>query len=214
MSKKYNSLIVVPMKNPNNSKSRLSDTLTREARKRLAILLFRNTIDVLINSLKLSEKNFDIAVITNSDQISEIAKKKDILVIEDDTDPVLSRSITIASNWAKFNSYESMCVIPADLADPKIKDIISFISYPLPERGLVITPSIDLGTNALHVSPVNLIKFQYGKKSSLKHINSAKNVGVTPIMLPFDSLRFDVDTSYDLKELLAINPDLAERVKI
>ena len=81
MSKKYNSLIVVPMQNPNNSKSRLSDTLTREARKRLAILLFRNTIDVLINSLKLSEKNFDIAVITNSDQISEIAKKKDILVI-------------------------------------------------------------------------------------------------------------------------------------
>jgi 2-phospho-L-lactate guanylyltransferase (CobY/MobA/RfbA family) len=71
-----------------------------------------------------------------------------------------------------------------------------------------------LGTNALHVSPVNLIKFQYGKKSSLKHINSAKNVGVTPIMLPFDSLRFDVDTSSDLKELLAINPDLAERVKI
>jgi hypothetical protein len=33
-------------------------------------------------------------------------------------------------------------------------------------------------------------------------------------MLPFDSLRFDVDTSSDLKELLAINPDLAERVKI
>ena len=61
------------MKNPNNSKSRLSDTLTREARRRLAILLFRNTIDVLINSLKLSEKNFDIAVITNSDQISELS---------------------------------------------------------------------------------------------------------------------------------------------
>ena len=211
---KKKSLIVIPMKDPKISKSRLNGTIVPEARKRLATLLFKNTIDILLLSLQSVELFFDIAVITNSREIKEIARRKEILVIDDEKKPILSRSIEIASDWAKANSYSSLCVIPADLADPKPKDIIAFLSYPLQKFGLVITPSIDLGTNALHVSPVNLIKFQYGKRSSIKHITSARRLGITPVILPFDSLRFDVDTDLDLKELLAKNPDFEEWVKI
>lgn len=213
MSEKKKSLIVVPMKDPKISKSRLNDALAPEARERLATLLFKNTIDVLLESVRFIDKIFDVAVITNSDQIKKIAKRKGTLIINDEKKPILSRSIKIASDWADTNFYASMCVIPADLADPKTNDIISFLSYPLQEVGLAITPSIDLGTNALHISPVNLIEFQYGEKSSIKHISSASSIGVTPIILPFDSLRFDVDTNLDLKEFLAINPDLAEWIK-
>lgn len=214
MSKEKNSLIVIPMKNPEISKSRLSDSLAPEARKRLAVQLFRNTVDVLIKSVQMSGEKFDIAVITNSNQIKKIAEEKHILVIQDYKEPVLSNSITKASHWACQNAYKSMCVIPADLADPKIEDIISFISHPLPDEGLAITPSIDFGTNALHLSPANLINFHYGKKSFLKHINAAKNIGIIPVILPYDSLRFDVDTCSDLKELFASNPGLVEQVRL
>ena len=72
MSKEKNSLIVIPMKNPEISKSRLSDSLAPEARKRLAVLLFKNTIDTLIESVQMSGKKFDIAVITNSKQIKNV----------------------------------------------------------------------------------------------------------------------------------------------
>ena len=53
MSEKKKSLIVVPMKDPKISKSRLNDALAPEARERLATLLFKNTIDVLLESVKL-----------------------------------------------------------------------------------------------------------------------------------------------------------------
>ena len=212
MNKEKKSVIVVPMKNPDISKSRLSGSLAPEARKRLAVLLFKNTIDILIESVQMSGKKFDIAVITNSKQIKNIAEEKCILVIQDDEEPILSNSIAKASHWANHNAYKSMCVIPADLADPKITEIVSFISHPLADKGLAITPSIDLGTNALHLSPANLIDFYYGKKSFLKHINAAKNIGIIPVILPYDSLRFDIDTSSDLEELFASNPRLVEQV--
>ena len=212
MRKVKNSLIVIPMKDPEISKSRLRDSLAPEARKRLAVQLFRNTVDVLIKSVQMSGEKFDIAVITNSTRIKKIAEEKQILIIQDYQEPVLSSSIAKASHWAAQNDYKSMCVIPADLADPKIKDIMSFISHPLPDEGLAITPSIDFGTNALHLSPVNLINFHYGEKSFLKHINAARNIGITPIILPYDSLRFDIDTCSDLKELFVSNPGLVEQV--
>ena len=63
------------MKDPEISKSRLRDSLAPEARKRLAVQLFRNTVDVLIKSVQMSGEKFDIAVITNSTRIKKIAEE-------------------------------------------------------------------------------------------------------------------------------------------
>ena len=43
-------------------------------------------------------------------------------------------------------------------------------------------------------------------------MNAAKNIGIIPVILPYDSLRFDIDTSSDLEELFASNPKLVEQV--
>ncbi len=210
MQKIYNTLIVVPMKDPAKSKSRLDYSISLEIKKRLVVKLFKNTLDSLIEATKITKANEEIVVLTNNDQISRLAKNKKINTISDNNAKSLSHSLQVAAEWAEENKFSNMCIIPADLADPNTEDLVKFLSYPVKNNTFVICPSYDLGTNAMFVSPPTLINFMYGKKSFLRHIEVANSAGLNPVVLPLNSLRFDVDTSDDLRELFIKKPNIIE----
>ena len=54
MQKIYNTLIVVPMKDPAKSKSRLDYSIPMEIKKRLVVKLFKNNLDSLIAATKIT----------------------------------------------------------------------------------------------------------------------------------------------------------------
>lgn len=198
------------MKDPAKSKSRLDYSVPMEIKKRLVVKLFKNTLDSLIAATKITKANEEIVVLTNNCQISKLAYNKNINTISDNNAKSLSQSLQVAAEWAEENKFSNMCIIPADFADPSMEDLVKFLSYPVKNNTLVICPSYDLGTNAMFVSPPTLINFMYGKKSFLRHIEAANNAGIDPIVLPLDSLRFDVDTIDDFRELFKKKPNIIE----
>ena len=104
--------------------------------------------------------------------------------------------------WVGTNKgYRSICILPADLANPDPEEIISFLKEAKGNRFVTLSPSADLGTNALHISLPTNFNFRYGKKSFLRHIKAAEKLGVRPKILPLPSLKYDIDTSNDLKYL-------------
>ena len=81
------------------------------------------------------------------------------------------------------------------------QEIISFLKEAKGNRFVTLSPSADLGTNALHISLPTKFNFRYGKNSFLSHIKAAEKLGIRPKILPLPSLKYDIDTSHDLKYL-------------
>ena len=76
----------------------------------------------------------------------------------------------------------------------------------------MICPADDLGTNALFVSPPNAFNFSYGRRSFLKHEKLAEAANVRAVILPLNSIKFDVDTGEDLEDFLLKRPTFLKQI--
>lgn len=194
-------LIVVPMKDPAVSKSRLSGHISDAVRARLARLLYDRTLAFL--KPIADAKGCDLAVVTGSRDAARRARQLGVSVIVEPFGAGLSDAVHAAALHAVAHNYRRLCVIPADLAAPLAHDLERLLSSP---ADITICPSLDMGTNALLVSPPLAIPFCYGPQSALRHQVAAEARGITPVLMPLKSLSFDVDTSNCLRRARADVP--------
>ena len=197
-------LIVVPMKDLSASKTRLSGTLSTSARTRLVSLLYQKTLNFLIPVAALEK--VEIAVVTNCKYAKNIAKKLGVQIIEEPSNLGLSDAVLHSAITAKAMGFERLCIIPADLAAPLESDLIAMLNS---KAAVTICPSNDLGTNALVVSPPDVIPFRYGSKSSLSHLQEANQKGIRARIMKLDSLTFDIDTNKCLARAMQVVPEIA-----
>ncbi|MBL1435221.1 MAG: 2-phospho-L-lactate guanylyltransferase [Rhodobacteraceae bacterium] len=186
-----NLLFIVPMKDPALAKTRLSEVLTDGVRARLAMALFRRTLDFLAEA----QPDVDVLVVSESEVIE--AEVKGFFLRQVSTG--LSEAVTEGAAWAVAEGYAAICVLPADLADPSAEDLARLLAL---GAGISIAPAHDGGTNALLVSPPDAISFHYGKGSCLAHQRAAAGRPCT--IIPLESFRYDIDTSDDLSRVRGV----------
>lgn len=205
-------LVVVPMKDPRRAKSRLGGILDGRERARLARQLFERTLRLLAD-LRAADAipTFDIAVVTGTAEIAERAAAHGARALAEGPEAGLSGAITVAAAAAKAAGYRRLCVLPADLATPDPGDIRKLLSLDLGSHGLALCPSRDFGTNALLAAPPDAIAFAYGPRSFHAHGAAGRAAGIIPIVLPLESLRWDIDSSADLANLQGAAPDIFDR---
>ncbi len=198
-------LITVPMKDPNDAKSRLRAALPDPLRERLALGLFDNLLRLLTGLGPISGwDQVTIATVTASDAVANRARAIGAAVIPDDASD-LNGALNCAARWAQARGIDALCVLPGDLAAPTERDIRALLE-PLAAGTVTLTPSDDFGTNALVVAPADALPFAYGPGSFHAHLAAAEAAGLVSVVRPLDSLRFDVDTSEDLERLRQLNP--------
>ena len=203
-------LVVVPMKDPTLSKTRLRGRLKDEQRKALAQLLFKRTLKTLLQARDSSQPAlFDLAVVTDSTDAATIATAHHVTVIEEGPAHSLSRAVDTAAQWAAGNGYDAICMFPADLAAPDPEDIRRFVQAGLQHGGGLLCPSTDMGTNALFLSPPTAITFSFGINSANSHLTAIEQAGLLPRLLPLESLRFDIDTVDCLEKSLGQVPEVS-----
>ena len=190
-----NLLFVIPMKDPAKGKSRLAAVLPAPARRRLAMALFRQ----VLTFLRDNQPAHDVLVITGSDKVIQVAGEYNALTLLE-TVSGLNNAISQAANWAKPR-YKSICILPADLADPDPADLAQLLTYPRDGRYVTIAPSHDGGTNCLIASPPDAIAFRYGPGSSRAHQREAVANNIACTIAPLSSFAWDIDTSADLHRL-------------
>jgi 2-phospho-L-lactate guanylyltransferase len=197
-------LIVVPMKTLSVSKTRLAGTLSSSARTRLVRLLYQKTLNFLIPFA--AKEQVDIAVVTKCKYAKDIAKKLDVRIIHEPNNLGLSGAILHSAIVAKAMGFERLCIIPADLAAPLKSDLTAMLNS---DSAVTICPSSDLGTNALVVTPPDIIPFRYGSRSSLSHLQEAKEKGISARIMKLDSFTFDIDTNKCLARAIRVVPEIA-----
>ncbi|MEM9350552.1 MAG: 2-phospho-L-lactate guanylyltransferase [Pseudomonadota bacterium] len=197
-------LIVVPVKDPAASKTRLAGVLGASARRRLVRHLYRRTLDVLGPVAEAAEA--DLAVVTSSVEARRCAEERGVRVLDETGCVGLNHALSRTAEIAAADGYKRLCIIPADLAAPAPEEISRLLES---DADVTVCPSTDQGTNALLLSPPDAIQFRYGARSSVRHLEEARLLGLSTRLMQLESLSFDIDTSTCLSLAIEAEPELA-----
>lgn len=190
--------VVVPMKDPMASKTRLEGSLAPKARQALARALFRQTLRVLRDV----DAALNIICVTGSAQIRDICQPFGVSVRDEprqaSTGEGLNGAAMLGAQFAAKQGFSSVCILPGDLADPAVGDLQALFALPRPAGSMILAPAHDGGTNALILSPPTAMPFAYGPGSCAAHQRLAQEAGLSCLVKPLPSLLYDVDRSSDL----------------
>jgi 2-phospho-L-lactate guanylyltransferase len=187
---------IVPVKPLRIGKSRLAEVLNPEERTALNRRLLAHTIDTLS---KISEIE-QVLVISRDQAALSMARDHGARTVQENGAPKLNTALTRATVVAKNYATRGVLIIPADLPLLTPEDIYTMIDKGNDPPVVVVAPDHRReGTNALLISPVGLIEYEFGPGSFERHCEWALSVGAKLEVCELQSLALDMDLPEDLE---------------
>ena len=189
---------IVPVKDLEETKSRLSPSLTPKEREMLTLTM----LDHVLATLREVDAVEQIGVVSPSPRalfVAEEAKATTLL----QQSRGLNNALEEGRNWAIAEGALSLLVLPADLPYLSVFDVRMLTTISRDERVAVISPDeADEGTNALLMRPGDAMPFAFGPGSYEIHQRTAKEYGLEVEIYKQASVSHDVDTLEDLQALI------------
>lgn len=195
-------IAILPVKTFDAAKQRLSDTLASGARQALAQAMFTDVLTALRHV-----DGLDSIVVVTSDRLADsTALSHRVMTIRDEAEAGQSPAAMVGLGFALARGFDRALLVPGDtpLLDPEEVDELLLDAA---ERGLaavVVPDRHGTGTNALLLTPPNVIAPSFGPGSLERHLAAARAAAVPHATAAPSSLTLDVDTPEDLSELSSL----------
>jgi 2-phospho-L-lactate guanylyltransferase len=192
-----NAVVLVPVKDHKEAKSRLAALLTTGERTMLVQTMFEDVAGALVHVPS------QVAVVTNCAEAAQRAEQFGWRILWESRQVSESVSVDEASVLLKCEGIESVLRLPADLPLVTAADVEEVLSAGLPAPSAVLVPSRDcLGTNALLRTPPDLFPSRFGHNSFVIHKEEACRSGARVKVLNNPNIALDLDEPSDLARLL------------
>lgn len=137
-------------------------------------------------------------VVSPDPEVGEVALAQGVEFLPESGAGGLNGALAQASASLLTRQGQGILVIPGDPPHLRLSSIRELVGLAEP-RGVVIAPDRrELGTNALLVTPPDLIPFCFGPDSFRQHLAAAEAAGATPIVVRSPDLAMDVDLPDDV----------------
>lgn len=194
--------VVIPVKNFDQAKSRLSGLLDREQRRELARFLLLDTL----NTLTLCRELAKIIVVSSDPFVKEITENLGLDCLLQSEDSGVNSAIKYADKHLSFGGNWVSITIPCDLPLILPKDIEGVCKV-IPTEGpcVIVSPSYKFdGTNLLARNPFNIINnTRYDNDSFQGHLEASIEAGANTRILLSSRLMIDLDTPEDVRLVLS-----------
>lgn len=188
---------LVPLKSPAAAKSRLSGVLTPAQRRALHFALAGRVLDSLARSRGIDH----VAVVTASDEVARYACRRGARVIRQQGEPGTAAAFRAGIDALRACRPRSLLMIAGDL--PLVSPAaIERLLGAAQQTGVVIVPDRrEVGTNALLCCPPTAIEPCFGADSFARHLQAARERGVSARVHRCAALSLDLDEAEDLDHL-------------
>jgi 2-phospho-L-lactate guanylyltransferase len=190
---------LIPIKGFERGKSRLSGVLAPLERAQLARDLFEHVVRVLRASPAIEE----IAVVSDSVEVRERAKRMGVVALSDaDDSQGLADVVDDALRQLEHRGATSVMICMSDLPHLTVQDIAS-VARQLDESDVVLVPDLlQQGTNVIALKPATCLPSCLGHEDSLhRHHARARDIGLTVSVQLSSGIAFDIDRPGDLERL-------------
>lgn len=192
-------LAILPIKHFAEAKLRLAEELTASTRRALVEAMFS---DVLL-ALRRSPAVDEILVITADRNAQRIAGGRGARVL-DDHERGHNAAVLIGIRAAMGDGIERALLVPGDCPMLEPAELDALVARPVPARSVLIVPDRHgTGTNALLLTPPDVLQPSFGPGSAERHLTEAGAKGIEAEIVEVPSLALDIDTPEDLAALEA-----------
>ncbi len=145
-------------------------------------------------------------VVTPDADVAAVATGHGAVVVTEEGPGDLNSALRRGLAYARGHGAERALVVPADVPMASRTEVLSVLTSVSagPARQVVIVPSEDgEGTNALLLSPTDVLQPAFGEGSFVRHVAQAVALGLDFRVLRLPSLGTDIDQPRDLARLAA-----------
>jgi 2-phospho-L-lactate guanylyltransferase len=194
---------LIPAKGFTNAKQRLSSLLRAADRAALAEAMLRDVLRVTLAARGLDS----VYVVTGDAEVRKIAASSGATVVMEREEKGETEAVAFALLDIQRHGVEAALVIPADIPLLRSEDIEILLGQISRHDGVspfaLLVPSHDrMGTNALLLSPPNVIGLRFGYDSFSYHLSQVA-AGELPLrVLENERIALDIDEPQDLERFL------------
>jgi len=193
--------VIVPVKKLDDAKSRLSPLLLNDERKEFCLKMLED----VLTTVKTTRHIDQTVVVSKDAEAFQVAKSFDAVPLME-KQPGLNQAVSEAVSWCIQREAASTLVLPADIPLVTPMDLNRILSL-REKAAVVISPSRSGGgTNALLLTPPNVIPTFYGQHSFQRHIKEVSMRAMRFRTLRSSRIALDIDTVEDLAYFAALKP--------
>jgi 2-phospho-L-lactate/phosphoenolpyruvate guanylyltransferase len=187
--------VVIPAKPLDVALQRLGGVLNRDERRALQAAMLA---DVLSAATTFSRR---VVVVTADAVVAALARTHGALVAPDST-PLAGINAAVVRGIIAAGG-RSVMIVMGDLPCATVADLRQVATSDPGGPGVVCAVSRDgTGTNAMVLSPVDVIAPTFGENSLARHVAAAEAAAVESTLVTAPGLMLDVDTPEDLGALV------------
>ena len=193
---------ILPVKRLDRAKQRLVPHVTEDERHAIAEALLEDALD-----LCAAADGYTWWVVSDDEAVLARARERGLETVVDPGEG-LNAALSAAIGAASAAGAESVTIIPTDVPLAWTGDLQD-IADTGATSDVVVVPARDGGTNALYLSPPDVIEPHFGEHSFKEHLRAAEERGKRCAILALTRLELDIDTIEDVDAFLS-RPKAAE----
>ncbi len=194
---------VVPVKEFEGAKERLSSALSPKERRLLATTMLEDVLDAVSAVKELA----DVVVVTVDPAAASLACRYGARIVTEGARDGHTGAVTAASRLLAREGRTGMMTMPGDIPRLSPAEIAATLAAHQAAPSFTIVPAHDdLGSNMIICSPPDAVPLRFGEDSFYPHLDAARMQGIDPLIVRHPGIGMDIDNPIDLVRFLRMTP--------
>ncbi|MDO9709249.1 2-phospho-L-lactate guanylyltransferase [Paracraurococcus lichenis] len=186
---------ILPVKEMQGSKQRLSPLLAPEERVALMRVMAGEVLDALCAARGLA----GVAVVTLDDWTTAEVRRRGARVITEGARDGHTGSVTAAARVLATEGAAGVLTMPGDIPAVTPAEVEALLAAHGPPPAFTIAPAHDeKGSNGVILSPPDAVPLRFGDDSYFPHLAAARAQGIAPRIVPLPGVAMDIDHPADV----------------
>ncbi len=199
---------VVPVKEFEGAKQRLSPALRAEERRLLATIMLEDVLD----AVSAVEELAGVLVVTVDPAATSLATRYGARVVTEGARDGHTGAVMGAARLLVREGCAGMMTMPGDIPRLKSAEIAATLAAHRAAPAFTIVPAHDdLGSNTIVCSPPDAVPLRFGEDSFYPHLDAARARGIEPLIVRHSGIGMDIDNPVDLVAFLKMSPHTSTR---
>jgi 2-phospho-L-lactate/phosphoenolpyruvate guanylyltransferase len=194
---------VVPVKEFDGAKQRLSSCLSPEERRVLATVMLED----VLNAVSAVRELAGLLVVTVDPDAAALAGRYGARIVSEGAREGHTGAVAAAQRLLCREGEAGMMTMPGDIPLITSAEIAQTLAAHRPAPAFTIVPAHDdLGSNAVICSPPDAVPLRFGEDSFTPHLDAARARGIDPLIVRQPGAGMDIDHPADLAAFLRMSP--------
>ena len=201
---------VIPVKEFDGAKHRLSGLLSPPERRLLAETMLTDMLEAVAGSRLLA----GVMIVTLDPRAAALGEKVGARIVTEGARDGHTGSVNAGRRLLAGEGRGGMITMPGDIPATRAGEIDAVLSAHLAAPSFTISPAHDdLGSNAVVCSPPESVPLRFGDNSYFPHLDAARLQGIEPTVVRQPGIAMDIDHPVDLALFLRMPQSAGTRTR-